>query len=347
MHNTMVQCMLMVLLAAIKLIAAEQDPFVQNYTLGDFAQQDRFAILSVPDWNTYKSGAAVGYHLTLRKLGCDIPSFSSVLVKFINAFNGDIVIRGNTPMFVEGSVPKYRTNHLTTSLRSGQSVSIRIPMNEYLAESEGDKLLFSYVIATTEHVTVPLVGSLMVVVETKDRSLCSSARVDFDVLTNTPVIPYDVYNVRTLVLEDPQAIPHIVQAGDSSFPFIGLDWFTTDNGRYGLYLCYKTADGTVQSPVQFRSYEDANMRIMPIGMPFGFIQGVDAQYAPVSIGATFSFQQDHARWVLMQYAQPYSYAFIGLQDAFSTQSMPANGGFLVVDVRRPTLLDRQKQILVV
>jgi len=321
------------------------DPFVFNYTLSTMAQQDRFSVEQAPDFSAYADQTAPGYQISLYQDGCAVSGFSYMTVSFWNNFNGDILLRGNTPMEILNGVPKFRVNHLTATLKPGESISIMIPFHEDLSAVKGNLVVYSYVFSSTQHLGTPLIGNLMVVVDTKDRSLCLRGKTAFDTIFNTMVKPYSVYGVRKLYVENPLALPHIIQAPDSQYPCIGFDWYEYTSGEWGLYLVYKSANGENREPVQFRSYEDANLRLIALGLGAGYTKnGNGFEFGPITASGEMKFDNTRNYWILIQAEQVWHQSgSIPRNNHFMT--IPANGGFLVVDIRRPSLGLQQQQIL--
>jgi len=208
-------------------------------------------------------------------------------------------------------------------------------------------LVYDFVFANAASGSAPLIGNLMLVVETFDESLCAVNKVAFDVVQLTQTQPFETFNVREAYIESPLALPHIIQAEDSSFPIIGVDWYACPTGgnKWGLALVRKTASGAIQGLVSFRAYEDANYRIVAVGMVQGYIQGASRSNNFVTSGSSFRFDAGHARWVLTDGFNDECFIAPNEADKYNFNEMPANGPFFVVDTRRITLLNRQAQIV--
>jgi len=273
-----------------------------------------------------------------------------VKMRFINTFNGPIILRGNAPMDVTMGIPKFRAFPLTATLLAGQEASVVIPYSlRYFSDASGS-LLYNFVFASATHLTIPLVGALKVVVETNDHSLCVVGKPQYDKLEIKAQTPYQVFQVSQLNVDSPFAIPHVIQAPDSPFPNIGLAWYDdpAGSGQKGLYLAFKTGatPPVVQGAVELRAYEDANMRIAAVGLVAGYTQYTAkiSNYYHLTGGAVFRHDADHARWIMVRGSSAYLTVVAEASDDFI--DIPANSPLFVMDVRRPTLLNRQKQILV-
>jgi len=341
-----------VAISLIRLVAT--DPNVRNYTLGSYEQQDRFLIDSCPILSEYEIGTAPGKLLWVRSGGCEVTSFTHVTISFINNFNGLIIIRGNTPYDVLEGIPKFRGNELTASLEAGGRISVSVAYDDQLFKGELGQLVYDFVYSSAGN--THLVGNLMVIVQTADNSLCALNKVAFDAVQLSTVPSYETFNVRQAFVESPRAAPQFIQAADSPFPLIGVDWKTCVNFRqlWSLVLVRKTAAGYPVEPLHFPAYEYDNYRIVMLGSGNGNIQG-ETLFGKfnqvVNIGSTFRFDSQDKFWVLTQ-----EQGIIGLDADFCVAppqenykynffDMKAKGPFLVYDISN-SLANKQVQRVV-
>jgi len=346
---------MVVLLFFILLVArlVVSDPFVSNYTMGTSMQQDRFLLDVCPSLSDYESGTATGELLWVNSGGCEITEFSAVVIKFVNNFNGGILIRGNTPFEVQSGIPKFRDNFLTTSLGVGGEASVSVNFDHRLFKGENGVLVYDFVFAKNGSGVAPLIGNLMVIAETYDRSLCMLHKVAYDNVQLVEISPFDTFNVREKRLESPLSVAQFIRADQSNFPLIGPDYYQA-GVLWGLALTYKNQQGLPQGLVRFKAYEaNTNIRIIALGMGQGILQGLPRLDVATNLVYTGSiYRYDGMRWYLSKgqsndEPQPHDrFAIYDPRDnvKYNFNDMPQQAPFLVFDVSA-NLDNRQTQIV--
>jgi len=338
----------------LSVVCINADPYVANYTIGGFKQQDRFEVNAAPSYLSYVDRSATGYRISVSSDICTLSSFSYISVKFMNGFDGGILLRGNTPLEVENGYPVYRINPLTVNLYPGQEVVIHVPYDVQMHVGKGGVEVFNYVFSTMEGARVNLTGKLRIVTELKDNSLCMQRRVSFHQVNHVAVTPYAVYEVRKLMAVLPTDIPRIIQAPTSDLPYICIEWFAGTE-FLGKFLTYAAADGIGNGVVRFPAYEHTSIRILPIGTEAGFVQ-MNATGFPlrhylnaVTTSGTFKYftipDTPFDGWFLVEADQLYQVSDTVVR-SLRKMCTPSKAGFMVIDMDAPMLVNRQYQRLV-